>query len=393
MQINQKLSVNDKYVMLCVWFAAFVSLLSESVNAVALYIVLPSAFIATFFYWKKIQVNKYFNLLLLLYLWIFISVLWATDTAVAFRQLKQCLGSILLCYVFAVKATKIKNIEWIYFSYFIVLAMDWYYAYNNIFSIIEVGTDRLNDSKFNANTLAYHTFYVTFATYILGEVTEKKRKKIYNLLFLFTMPLSFYTALLTASRQVLIIQIPLISILLFIRYLKDRDIKRKFIVIFILIVAILSVLPFLLDIYADSTLKSRNEIDLKEDSRITLAKDALNVGIEYFPLGVGPDNYLLHSYNKHFSHNTYLELFANEGVIGLFIYLLLMFRYVKTQWKRYEKYKDKIFLAFFIFGVFFIIDGLFYSFYQHLWLISFFIIVASHSETYNQRKYLQIQKL
>ena len=382
MQINQNLSINDKYVMLCVWFAAFVSLLSESVNAVALYIVLPSAFVATFFCWKKIVVNKYFNLLLLLYLWIFISVLWATDTAVAFRQLKQCLGSILLCYVFAVKATKIKNIEWIYFSYLIVLAMDWYYAYNNIFSIIELGTERLNDANLNANTLAYHTFYVTFATYILGEITEKRRKKIYNLLFIFTIPLSFYTALLTASRQVLIIQIPLISILLFIRYLKDRDIKRKFVVIFILIVAILSVLSFLLDIYADSALKSRNEMDVKEDSRMELVKDAFNVGVEYFPFGVGPGNYLIHSRHKGFSHNTYLELFANEGIIGLFIYLLLMFRYVKTQWKRYQKYKDKIFLAFFIFGVFFIVDGVFYSFYQHLWLISFFIIVTSHSETY-----------
>ena len=193
-------------------------------------------------------------------------------------------------------------------------------------------------------------------------------------------------ALLTASRQVLIIQIPLIVILLFVKYLKDEGGKKKLIVIFIFLFAILSVLPFLLDVYDNSTLKTRNELDIKEDGRMLLAKDAFNVGVEYFPFGVGPGNYLVHSYNKHFSHNTYLELFANEGVIGLFIYLLLILGYVKIQWKRYQKHKDKIFLAFFVFGIFFILDGLFYSFYEHLWLISFFIIVASHSETYYQQK-------
>lgn len=388
MLINQKLNSNDRYVMLCVWFAAFVSLFAESINAVALYIVLPSAFIATFFYWKKIKVNEYFNLLLLLYLWIFVSVLWATDTAVAFRQLRQCLGSILLCYVFSVKAQSVKNIEWIYFTYIIVLVMDWYYAYNNILNIIDVGVERLDDNKLNANTLAYHTFYVTFATYILGDITEKKRKKIYNILFLLMIPLSFYTSLLTASRQILIIQVPLIAILLFIRYLKETNVGKKFISLFIIFIAFICLLPFVLNIYDNSTLKTRSEIDIKEDSRILLAKDAFMVGVENFPLGVGPGNYLVHSYNKHFSHNTYLELFANEGIVGLIIYLTLMFGFIKKQWRRYKKYNDKIFLAFLIFGLFYIFDGIFYSFYEQLWLISFFIIVASHSETYYQIKIL-----
>ena len=390
MLTSNKLSKNDWITMICVWFAAFVSLLSESINSLAIYIILPGAFVVTFFEWRKIRVNRYFNLLVLLYLWILISVLWATETSVAFRQIRQCLGSFLLGYIFAVKSKNIKNLEWIYLTYVIVLIMDWYYAYNNIFTILEIGEERISDAMLNANTLAYHTFYATFAIYILGEITSGNRKLCYNVLFLLTIPLSFYTSLLTASRQVLIIQIPLIMVLLYIRYIKDKNIGRKFLAIFILVVILFSLIPFVSETYNNSVLKTRNELDLKEDSRTLLAKDAFRVGMEHFPFGVGPGNYLVHSYRKHFSHNTYLELFANEGIIGLIIYLTLIFGFVKKQWKRYRIYKDNTYLEFWIFGVLFIVDGVFYSFYEHLWLISFLIIVASHSETYHKERLLKL---
>ena len=67
--------------------------------------------------------------------------------------MKQILGSFILCYVFAVKARKECNITWLYIVYFLLLIFAWYYAYNNIFALIEFGEERLNDSKLNANTL------------------------------------------------------------------------------------------------------------------------------------------------------------------------------------------------------------------------------------------------
>ena len=372
---------SDLYVLICVFFAAIVSLLSDSVNAIALYAVLPSAFIVTFLGTGRIFVEKRFNLLTILYIWILISTLWATNVDVALVQIKQCLGSFILCYIIAVKARDIRNIELLYLLFVVILLMDWYYAYNNIFNVIELGVERINDEKLNANTLALHTFYVTFAVYMLGEISFDRRK-IYDILFILMLPLSFFTAIYTASRQVLIIQLPLISILLYIRYLKNNAIEKKFQFVFIAILIGLTVLPFVIEKYDNSYLKKRNEISLEEDSRTKLAKDAIKVGFEYFPLGVGPGNYIIHSYNKHFSHNIYTELFANEGVIGLIIYLVIVIGFVIEQWKRYCMYDDDISLAFFWGGIFYIIDGFFYSFYQHLWLIGFFILIATHSKTY-----------
>lgn len=377
---------SDIYVLICVFFAAIVALFADSINAIALYIVLPSAFIVTFLGTGKIFVEKYFNLLTVLYIWILISTLWATDLDVALVHLKQCLGSFILCYIIAVKARDIRNIELLYLLFVIILLMDWYYAYNNIFNTIELGVERINDEKLNANTLAYHTFYATFAIYILGEVCPNRRI-MYDILFILMLPLSFITAIYTVSRQVLVIQLPLITILLYIRYLKNNTIKKKFCFFLIAIFISLIILPWVIDKYEDSYLKERNELNIEEDSRIKLAKDAIWVGLEYFPLGVGPGNYVVHSYNKHFSHNTYTELFANEGVIGLIIYLVIVIGYVIEQWKIYRMYDDDISLAFFWFGIFFIIDGFFYSFYQHLWLISFLILITTHSKTYCETYY------
>jgi hypothetical protein len=137
-----------------------------------------------------------------------------------------------------------------------------------------------------------------------------------------------------------------------------------------------------IDKYEDSNLKERNELSVEDDSRVELAKEAINVGFEYFPLGVGPGNFVVYSYSKRFSHNMYTELFANEGVIGLIIYLVIVIGFVIEQWKKYRMYDDDISLAFFWAGMYYIIDGFFYSFHQHLWLISFLILITTHSKTY-----------
>ena len=62
---------------------------------------------------------------------------------------------------------------------------------------------------------------------------------------------------------------------------------------------------------------------------------------------------------------------------------------MKVQIRRYKKFKDKYFLVFGFFGLFYIIDGFFYVFYAQIWLISFFILVATHSDTYYKTKMLE----
>lgn len=387
MTMNNSYTIKEKAIILCVWFAAAASLLSDSINSFALYVTLPLAFILS---WSKVNsnFNKYLKILLALYIWITISILWASNIALAFRQFQQIVGCFVLCFIVSINAAKQKNLPWLYATFIILLIGDWYYAYNNIFGLIDLGIDRLDDEKLNANSLAYHTFYVTMAVYFIGDFFSKKANKLLRLLFLLVIPLSFYTAILTASRQVLLIQIPLIGMLLYCRYWEHTKLSRKLIFLFVALSVLFISLPKIADVYDNSTLMARSEMNIKEDSRSKLAKDAYRVAIDNMPLGVGANNYIIHSYNKHFSHNNYLELWANEGILGLCLYIWLVFRFLRLQVKRFLKYKDKTFLTFSTFGVFYIIDGVFYVFYPQIWLISFFILVATHSETYYKNKYI-----
>lgn len=379
--------MSNLIIILCIWLAAFATLYSDSANSLGLYVMLPVAFVFSFFQKGSLKANVYFKLLVALILWICFACLWAEYQDEAFAQLKQLLGTFLLAFIFTTVAKKDGNVPYLYIGYIILMISALLYANNVILNEIDTDLERLNDDKLNANTLAYYLFYVTFAVYELSFISKfKLLRVVWDVLFLLTIPLTFVISLLTASRQVFIIQIPLIIILLYLKYIHNKRFFYKLLFFAVAIGCVVMTLPTMVKSYDESLLKSRNEIEISDDIRIELFKDAVNVGLDHFPLGVGPGNYVHYSFSGHFSHNNYLELFATVGIVGVIIYLSMMWIFLKRQWIRYRKFKDQQYLFFFIFGVVYFVDGLFYVFYPHLWLMGAFMLVAAHSETYYQRQ-------
>lgn len=374
-------------IILCLYFAAYASSTSAALNSIALYIALPLAFILSLLKNNGIKTNKYWTICLLLFAWIFFSFLWADYTEAASRELHRCLGTMLLCFLFSANAKDKKMLPWLYGAYLILYLGVWVYAQSNI-NIDMTGSfvsdaDRLGDEKLNSNTLAYYTFYTTFVIYILGESLKKESlKKFFKCIFFALFPLSFFVAMATASRQVLIIQIPLLAFLLYHRYIKKTSTTKKIIFIFVLTVFFAITQEHFHSIYQNSYLATRFEKNLNEDSRFFLMKESYEIGLENFPIGVGAGNYVMHSISKHFSHISYLELFANQGIIGVILFIWLLAYFTKLQWKRFIITRDKKFLLFLSFGLIFILDNFFYVFYLDLWLMGFFILVATHSDTY-----------
>lgn len=370
-------------IILMIWYSAFASLWSDAANQVALYLVLPLATCLCFFQKGSMSPNKYFKILFALLIWIFISYLWAEHKLVAERQLKQILGTLILCFIYSTVSRNEKSIPYLYITYLILFIGAAIYAKQNIFETLDNENAQLDDKKLNANTLAYYMFYLTYAVYELRAFMKRKFAiRVTEILFLLTIPLTVAVAILTASRQVLIIQIPLIAILLYLRYIMNASLRNKFIFILMSIVCISYAAPKVAEIYDDSYLKTRNELSVKEDTRLVLLKDAFKVGMKHFPLGVGPGNYVYYSSTKNFSHNVYAELFVNEGIVGLFLYSWLIFLFIYRQYKRYKISKDKQYLVFLLFGIIYFIDGFFFVFYPYLWLMGIFILVASYSEIY-----------
>ena len=388
-----RISYFDKIIVVCLFFAASVSLLSDSLNKIALYAALPCAFMLSFLKCRKVSPNYYVTLLFLLFAWDFLSSIWAVYPDSASRELHRVLGSILLVYIIGVNAYKKNLIRYIYIAFIILYIGAWIYASQKslITSDIVGEQDRLNDNKLNANTMAYYTYYSTFALYVLSNLTKSDFwRKVYNYLFIAMVPLSFYVALVTASRQVLIIQVPLMAFLLIERYYMRANHTKRVLFIALCFIAILLVTPYVIEIFNNSFLATRSQKVIEEDARWFLLMDAINIGIQHFPFGVGAGNYIDYSYSAHFSHCSYTELFANNGIVGLLLYVVLLIKFVKIQWKRFTSTKDRQFIIFLVFGLIFIFDQVFYVFYTDLWLISFFVLVATHSDKYYQEN---IEKL
>lgn len=384
---------SNAIIIVCLYFAAIVSILSDSLTVIALYMAIPVAFLLSFIKCERIAPNRYVTLLLLLYVWDALSSLWALYPVTAYIELKRVLGAFLFSYIIAVNGMERSMLKYLYVVFIILYIGAWIYAQQNSLIVEEIdGNQRLHDDKLNANKMAYYTFHVTLAWFCLARLIDSEIwSKICRYLFLFMIPLSFYVALATASRQVLLIQIPLITFLLIERYYKDVGKKGKALFIIMSIFIILSVAQTVMDIYDSSFLAMRAEKDLSEDSRSMLLQDAIKVGLDHFPIGVGAANYIHYSYNHHFSHCSYTELFANNGIVGLGLYVWLIVRFLMLQWRYFQWTRNRQFLVFLFYGLMFAAYQFLYVFYTDLWLISFLVLVGSHSDQYFDELMMQEQ--
>ncbi len=381
----------------CVFFAAFGSFYSSEWNRWGLYYALPVACILSFIINEgSIIANKHVTRLWGLLLWVTISVPFAKYTNLAIRELHQVLGVLLISFLFGTLSKNKKAIPWLYFTYIILYLSVWYYARQNILFDISFGEDRLDDDRLNANMLAYYTFFITFLVFVLGEILHGPFiRKVFRYLFFLIIPLTFWVAMFTASRQVFIIQIPFISVLLYWRYLKTAKSIYKVLFIVAAIIGLIVLFPLADSLYQGSLLQRRNSRAVENDVRIKLIVDSFWVGINHFFTGVGAGNYPAYSFDGHFSHNTFLELFANNGIVGLVLIIRIYVSFIRDQFSRFKESRDSMFLYFGVFGLFFLIDSMFYVFYSKIWLMGFFILVMSHSEMYykESKKTVQNEKV
>ena len=381
--------------MMLLFFAASVSL-NDALNPISLYIALPAAFVICFMHECKVKVNVYMGLLMLLYCWVLFVTPFSVNIENSAEQLKQILGCILLCYIFASQAKNPKLIVWLYLMYLVLYVGTMDYAINNIMSMMDKigGRERVGDQKLNANTLAYYTFFLTFSVFIMGEIIQKKwLKKAFNMAFFLVIPLSLWISIITASRQVLLLQVPLVTVLIYLRYVKFGNWKTILLLSCLVVCMIIYFYDYIMLQYGESYLAERSQRSFTEDSRFVLIKESVELGLNHMFVGVGPSCVRLFTYEKAFSHNTFLELWAGTGLVGMLIYVYLVYLFFKRQIKRYKHTKDKMFLYFLVFGGFYLLDQMFYVFYASLWLIGFFILVASHSETYFNTKYNNLKHI
>jgi len=359
---------------------------------VALWVLVPCSSILIFFKTGQVLSNVYQKYLFALVLWSLITALTAYDQEIAWVSIQQMVGTLLFSYILFFLARSYNTSYCVALIYILYLINCIIYAQSNILSVIdEIGTEhRLGDERLNSNIFGYFLLISTFFVYHLGIVTKLKAIRVFwQYAFVLLLPLSFYIAILTASRQILLLQVPYFAILLYHRYWKSANISVRLIFLVLLIVCTLSFSDYIFNSYENSYLAKRSEVSVEEDPRATLAQESFLVGCENPIFGVGPGNFRLFSTDKAFSHNSFLELFANSGIIAVAIYVAMLYTFVATIYKSWRKDKSDVKFNLLWFGVFYVFDNIFYVFYTNTWLIGIFMFVASVSMNKNNSFYNQ----
>ena len=392
MSLFKSYSFSGILMILLLYFSAFVAKFDEF-NVFALYFAIPLSAIICRLYYKTKVTSKWLGLLIILFIWIMFTGLFADYPSIVQRHLTQILGVFLLCYIVNTLSKRNSFIPVLYVMYIVYFIGMFYFIYSRgLLTNFDYTVSRLAEGEgasvsINANEPAYFTFFSTVSIFMLGEIINNRSiNRILKLLFFSTIPISFGVALLTGARQTLIIQIPTILLLLYCRY--PLHSKKSQLLIIIIIGLAGYILPKALDVYDNSTLSHRAEKNVNDDVRTRLIKDACRVGMENPIVGVGPGCYIKYSREGGFSHCTYTELFANSGIPALLIYSMMLLSFVRLQYVRYKRTKDTLFKIFLIVGLMYVIYNFFYVFYQSLWLMAFFFLIANHSDTYYRNKYL-----
>lgn len=384
--------MNNKYICF-VLLALYTVLNYTSYKILALYTLVPAAFVLSLFSARP-RFNIYMKYLAFWYFWTYVSSFFAAYPSLASTQMHQILGCILFLYPLYVLSKDRKMTVWLYALWILYFAVSLQYALTHVITTsFDYTSQRADgdDEGMNANHLSQYLIYFSMCIYIYGRFLKNIKWRIWlERLFFLTLPLAFFVAIITASRQLLLQEIPLVALLIYVRYFKGTKIVNKTrYIVFIATVVVIST-PKIYSIYDNSYLAQRNSESYEEDTRVELLKSSFQVGFEHPIVGVGPANFIKFSFNgSNAAHNTFGETFANSGLPALFCSIAIVFIFLKRQYKRYKQFQDKVFLEFFILGGFYVFGNFFMSFHTSLWLLGFFVLLSTHSENYYEEKYLE----
>ena len=370
------------FIVSLILFSASVSLMPV-LNFYALFILLPLLFIYNLLFFNPFTGSKSIRLLTVLFIWIVISFLFAENKALGIKNIQEIFGGIILCYIMYSLTRNKRYLPWLYLSFVLYYASLWVFVYQKGLLLIDFQSQRLNDDMLNANTLAYFNFYNLIAIFMLGEIVKNSTlKNILEIVYFAMIILTPIVSVVASSRQILYTTVPLSIIFLIYRYGIRFSLRRVVRISILLIIGFFIYENYLVDFFSNSFLQARLEESVGDDPRAVALKEALVVGAMHPVFGVGPANFTFYSSDNIFSHNSYSELFATSGLLSMILYLWIIIKFLRDQISRFTNTKSKIFLYFFIIGIFWAFANVFYVYYHNLWLLSFLFLLIGHSDMY-----------
>ncbi len=353
-----------------------------------LYTLLPIVIVYSFRKYKsEIFYSKYWKPYLFLLIWMFLSSLLSDNSLASLKIMISVTATFFLSFSVLALSQRGKNSFFLSFA-FICLFIAILYStltsesYINSFDYANEAERRAN-TDLNSNQYAYFSLFTIMAVRLmLGRISIYK-PLLGLFIYLILAGLSFFVALLTASRQVLLLEIPLIIYFVIFDFsTKENKTNRVFLFLFIFVAAFFF-LPKITSLYDSSYLAVRSGEDIEEDARSYLLLMGLHQGLDnpMFGLGFGA--------NVLFSHCTYTHLLARCGAPAFITYIYMVYISIKEQYQRYKTTHDKYFRLYFFMLVFFAVANFFYSYINQPFMQTImFLIIGESDKLYSKYRKL-----
>lgn len=346
-------------------------------QSIGTYILIPILFLITL-----VKIREKLILEIRLYGLLLLSAIISTTQSVDIDLSQIILLKLVGCLLIGIVITTLNNrynifslVLYVYIISTIILIL--YEVFNGSLVLTNFLDSRNRDIYLlNANYYSYLIFYSTIGLYF---IYREKKSTLLLLSIIIIQILFIITVFSTASRSgLLIILLINIGYWFFINNTKNLFVKAFKIS---LVLASFSYIYF--SYYSGSFIAERSDRNsgIYDNSRESLLIDGVSVFVENPFLGVGPGNFQYYSKTGDYSHFSFIEVAATQGIFGLIFLILIYFIPIKIVIEKLinripntDKTKYKMFLLFLLIFIFY---NSFYPFYLYLDLMIFFFIVVS----------------
>lgn len=322
--------------------------------------------------------NLFHALILIFFLWNFVSLYWSSDPENTMKRIKTCSQIFLLVLIYWEMFQTPQNLlaglqAYVVGAYILVASTIYNYLAGNIAVQYE---GRYSATGVNANDVALILILgLPLALQLLFVPhTDKKGMLLKAINFLY-IPLAVYSSILTGSRTSLIAIIPFLMFLIGTQRIR---VERKLILFAILLISFVALLPFVPVSVIDrlGTIgNSIGEADL--GGRVTMWRKSIRVLAESPIVGVGSG-----AIDRSIGgavHNTLLSVVGETGFVGLLFFLAII---GLTFYELTRLPRDKVALWLTVFFTWALAAlSLSWEFRKVTWIILSFVIIESSFAT------------
>ncbi len=259
----------------------------------------------------------------------------------------------------------------------LILIMIMYLEGNFTFSDFATRVDFRNRFLLNANAYSYYTFFANFSLFYLY---LRYKSRFLRLLLVLLPVLFLIISFVTQSRSGLLLTVLInICFWLFVNKIPNPTKFQKFLRTLGIVIIFLFMAFQFLRIYENSRIKDRVDVATqKGDVRGYLIVDSFDAFAQHPLLGVGLDQLPYYTRIRQFSHNSFVEVIAEQGILGGVLLLLLYGIPLKHCWSMYRKHpKNALLKLNLLFFVCFYLFNNFYPFYKFAFSMLYFFLVIS----------------